>query len=186
MANRKRDRGKSDSLDKAWQKAESYAAPVSEAEIRRLSESKDGRDRLLSLVLMRKQIERGQPASAYLPLARSMVSDSENHCRWQAAIVVGMSIESAPDEVWQVVRQQGDSKNEDMRSAMATILLEHLLEFDFDKYFSLVRAEVANGRSRLLDTLDRCSFFNNNARENKVRNYLRNATRGRPRQRYTP
>jgi len=171
-----------DALEKAWRKAESYPFGISQEEICQLVESKDSRDRLLSLVLMRRQIERGDPAAVYLPLARQMVSDPENNCRWQAAIVVGMSVESASDEVWEVVREHGNSKDEDMRSAMATLLLEHLLEFDFERYFSLLRGEVSADRLQLLDTLSRCAFFGDKMRERKVRNYIRNTSRGRPRE----
>ncbi len=171
--------GKSGALEKAWRRAESYPAHVGEEEILRLSESKDARDRLFSLVLIRRQIERDGDARAYLPLARRMVSDAENNCRWQATIVVGMSIESAPDEVWEVIREHGNSDDEDMRSAMATVLLEHLLEFDFDRYFALIRDEVSAGRLRLLDTLSMCSF-KDDAMTKRVGNYIRNATRGRP------
>jgi hypothetical protein len=111
-----------------------------------------------------------------------MVSDPENNCRWQAAIVVGTNIESAPDEMWKVVRECGDSEDEDMRSAMATVLLEHLFELDFDRYFALVRGEVSSGRLRLLDTLDMCAFFDDEVGKRKVDNYIRNARRGRPRE----
>jgi len=181
VANRRPNQGKPDALEKAWNKAKSHAVPISDTEIRRLSESKDSPERLLSLLLMRKQIERGEPAATYLPFAKAMVSDSENNCRWQAAIVVGMNIEPAPDEAWQIVCEHGNSEDEDMRSAMATILLEHLLEHDFYKYFALIRAEVSAGRLRLLDTLAICAFPKDDARTKKLRNFLRNATRGRPR-----
>ncbi len=173
--------GTSGALEKVWRRAESYPAQIGEEEILRLSESKDARDRLLSLVLIQRQIERGADGRVYLPLARRMVSDAENNCRWQAAIVVGMSIESVPDEVWKVVREHGDSEDEDMRSAIATILLEHLLEFDFDRYFAFVRDEVSAGRLRQLDTLSMCAFSDDKINK-EVGNYIRNATRGRPRE----
>ncbi len=170
------------SFERAWQRAQSYPANVSPEEIRRLCESKDGRERLLGLFLMRRRITAGDPASAYLPLAKRMIGDPDGNCRWQAAIVVGESIATDPDDVWQVVLEHGDSKDEDLRRAMACVLLEHLLEFDFDKYFSLLQREVAKGRLGLLETLSMCSFFGEVAEDQKkkVAKYMRKATRGLP------
>ncbi len=79
--------------------------------------------RLLSLFLARRRIRERDPATVYLPLAESMLHDSNNDCRWQAAIVIGESIRADPDAVWQIVREYGDSKDHDMRSAMACVLL---------------------------------------------------------------
>jgi hypothetical protein len=172
------------SLHEARQKAESYRANVSPQEIRQLSQSKDPRERLLSLVLMRRQIDKGDPPSVYLPLAQEMVREPDGNCRWQAAIVVGESLETDADAVWQVVREHGDAEDADLRMAIATILLEHLFESDFDRYFSLLQDEVAKGRLRFLDTLRSCWLFGPAAQDHKKRidNYLRKAVRGRPNQ----
>ncbi|HLJ97530.1 MAG TPA: hypothetical protein VKU02_30500 [Gemmataceae bacterium] len=58
--------------------------------------------------------------------------------RWQAIIAVGEFIESEPEEVWQFIRRWGGHPQEDLRSAVATVLLEHLLEQHFAGYFSRV------------------------------------------------
>ena len=169
-----------------WQKAQSYPPNVSPEEIRRLNQSKDGHERLLGLFLMRRRITEGDPASAYLPLARQMIGGSDGNCRWQAAIVVGESIAADPDAVWRVVWEHGDSKDEDMRRAIACVLLEHLLESDFDKYFSLLRREVAKGRLGFLETLSMCLFPGEAAedRNKKIAKYMRKATRGLPRKKH--
>jgi hypothetical protein len=171
---------KRDLLKAAFEKAKSYPPGIGMGEIIYLSNSKDGRDRLLSLVLMRKQIESGDDAWEYFPLAGTMIEDGNNQCRWQSLIVIGESIETHPDAVWEIVNKYGDSQDEDMRTAIANVLLEHLLQFDFDRYFTLVRNEVARGKLRLLRTLDMCSFFGEDSNEKKVKNYVRNTTRGLP------
>ena len=171
------------SFHNVWQKAESYPAKVTPHEIHRLSLSKDGHERLLGLFLMRRRIAAGDPATTYLPRARQMIRDSDGNCRWQATIVVGASIETDPDAVWQVILEHGDSEDDDLRRAVACILLEHLFESDFDRYFSLLRDEVSQGRRRFLDTLENCWLFGAEAkdREKKLAKYIRKATRGRSR-----
>jgi hypothetical protein len=168
------------SFHRIWLKAESYPAKVTPDEIRRLSLSKDGHERVLSLFLMRRRIAAGDAATTYLPRARQMIRDSDGNCRWQATIVVGESIKIDPDAVWQVVLEHGDSEDDDLRRAIACVLLEHLFESDFERYFSLLRDEVSRGRRRFLDTLENCWLFGAGAgdREKKIAKYIRKATRG--------
>ena len=175
------------SFERIWREAESYPASTSPEVILQLGLSKDGRERLLSLLLMRRRIAEGDPASAYFPLAERMIRDPDGNCRWQAAIVVAESIATDPDAVWQVVLEHGDSKDEDMRRAVACVLLEHLLESDFDRYFSLLREEVTKGRLGFLETLGMCSFFGEVAedRKKKIAKYIRKATRGLPHKKHS-
>jgi hypothetical protein len=58
--------------------------------------------------------------------------------RWQAIIVVGNYIESEPEAVWQFIRRWGGYPQEDLRLAVACVLLEHLLEYHFADYFPRV------------------------------------------------
>jgi hypothetical protein len=51
--------------------------------------------------------------------------------RWQAIIAVGEHIESDPEVVWSFIRRWGSHRQEDLRDAVATCLLEHLLEHHF-------------------------------------------------------
>jgi hypothetical protein len=78
--------------------------------------------------------------------------------RWQAIIRVGDHIEQHPEEVWRFTRKWGAHANADLRTAVATCLLEHLLEHHFCRIFPLV-SEAFRQSARFADTLSRCSAF---------------------------
>jgi hypothetical protein len=121
--------------------------------------SVDPAQRLQGLRLMRQQIEAGIPSSFFFSLARSLINDSSNDCRWQAIIVVGEFIEENPEGVWDVICEYGVSDDEDMRAAVATVLLEHLLQYHFWVYFPRLKEKIKGGSSLLADTLSRCWAF---------------------------
>jgi len=77
---------------------------------------------------------------------------------WQAAVRLGDFVEVAPNEVWSLVTKWGDSDNGEVRMALATCVLEHLLEYHFDRYFPLVE-ELALTNSRFADTFSSCWQF---------------------------
>jgi hypothetical protein len=108
---------------------------------------------------MRGRIEAGDPPEDFLSLARRLVRDADNDCRWQALIVVGESVESDPEAVWQVVCEHGASEDEDMRAGVATVLLEHLLGQHFDLYFPRLKERIEAGSPLLADTLGCCWAF---------------------------
>ena|SRR5689334_15158601 len=58
--------------------------------------------------------------------------------RWRSIIAVAEHIEQHPEEVWRFTRKWGASADADLRAAVATCLLEHLLERHFDRIFPLV------------------------------------------------
>lgn len=62
--------------------------------------------------------------------------------RWQAIIAVGEFISTEPEAVWAFVRRWGRHPQEDLRDAIATVLLEHLLEYHFAAFFPRVEALV--------------------------------------------
>ena len=95
--------------------------------LRDLAGSRRAEDRLRSLRAMRDQIAGGKPPGDYLDLARPLIADPDNDCRWQALIVVGESVRTDPEAVWEVICEHGVSEDEDMRAGVATVLLEHLL-----------------------------------------------------------
>ena len=68
--------------------------------------------------------------------------DGRTDARWQAVIAVGQFIETNPQEVWEFIRRWGVHGCDDIRSAIATCLLEHLLAFDFDTFFPRVKTAV--------------------------------------------
>jgi hypothetical protein len=82
----------------------------------------------------------------------------ETDPRWQAIIRIGEFIESDPEPVWQFILRWGTHPQEDLREAIATCLLEHLLEYHFEAYFPRVEqaslADPAFG-----DTFQRCWQF---------------------------
>jgi len=78
--------------------------------------------------------------------------------RWQAIIKVGEFVETHPDRVWEFSLRWGASRCADLRSAIATLLLEHLLEHHFEMIFP--RVLKASRRNRLFaDTFCLCSKF---------------------------
>ncbi len=121
-----------------------------------LASSSDPDQRLLALAHIRKQIGQGEPPEPYFATARRLVDDSDNDCRWQALIVVGEAIGTSPEMVWEVVTGYGSSSDEDMRTGVATVLLEHLLEEHFESYFPKVRDRVLSHDRLFQDTLSRC------------------------------
>jgi hypothetical protein len=84
--------------------------------------------------------------------------DEGSDPRWQAIIRVGEFIESDPEPVWQFILRWGVHPQEDLRKAIATCLLEHLLEHHFERYFPEVeRAALAD--PMFGDTFQRCWQF---------------------------
>jgi len=84
--------------------------------------------------------------------------DDQQDARWQAIIKVGEFLETHPDQVWEFCLRWGVSECADVRSAIATILLEHLLEYHFEMIFP--RVLKASRRNKLFaDTFCRCSKF---------------------------
>ena len=103
------------------------------------------------------QASRRTPES--LARARELVAHPDNDVRWQALIAVGEWIALSPEAVWEVVDEHGAAEDPDMRTAVATVLLEHLLEHDFETYFARVRERIEAGQALLADTLGRCWGF---------------------------
>jgi hypothetical protein len=78
--------------------------------------------------------------------------------RWQAIIRIGEFVQADPEPIWDFILRWGTHPQEDLRAAVATCLLEHLLEYHFATYFALVEKEaVAN--PLFADTVQRCWPF---------------------------
>jgi hypothetical protein len=84
--------------------------------------------------------------------------DAATDPRWQAIIAVGEFIESDPEAVWEFVARWGRSDDSDLRAAIATCLLEHLLEHHFGLLFDRVN-DLAIRDARFADTFARCWKF---------------------------
>jgi hypothetical protein len=78
--------------------------------------------------------------------------------RWQAIIAVGEFIEADPQAVWEFIARWGAHPLEDLRDAVATCLLEHLLEHHFATYFPRVE-QLALSDALFGDTFERCWQF---------------------------
>ena len=81
--------------------------------------------------------------------------DGQSDPRWQAIMGVEEHIQEKPDEVWRFARRWGTHANADLRTAVATLLLEHLLAFHFSRIFPLVSVACLES-TRFADTLSRC------------------------------
>jgi hypothetical protein len=99
--------------------------------------------------------------------------------RWQAIIDVAEHIHQHPDEVWRFTRKWGAHANADLRMAVATCLLEHLLEHHFDRLFPLV-SEACRQSRRFADTFGMCWELGQSCRRrNRIRfRALRGEVRG--------
>jgi hypothetical protein len=100
--------------------------------------------------------------------------------RWQAIIRLGEFIETEPEALWPFVNRWGKHANADLRGAVATCLLEHLLECHFELLFPRVR-RTALQSARFADTvagcwrLGRAKEPKNAARFKRLENQLRRA-----------
>ncbi|MGH9786664.1 MAG: hypothetical protein ACRD88_21050, partial [Terriglobia bacterium] len=98
--------------------------------------------------------------------------------RWQAIIEIGEFIEEEPDAVWSFITRWGCNGDEDLRAAVATCLLEHLLEYYFERFFPKVE-EAAQANLLFAHTFLMCSKFGqseepgNSRRFNRLRRQCR-------------
>ena len=95
-------------------------------------------------------------AEAVLP--GHVAPESESDPRWQAVMAVAKFIESDPEAVWSFVLRWGCSEDEDLRMAIATCVLEHLLEHHFDVFISRVE-ETARANRLFAGTVSSCWKF---------------------------
>lgn len=75
--------------------------------------------------------------------------------RWQAIVKIGEYIEPEPEAVWEFIRRWGRHPQKDLRDAVATCLLEHLLEYHFAAYIHRVE-ELAMAEPRFGETFLTC------------------------------
>lgn len=72
--------------------------------------------------------------------------EGETDPRWQAIIQLGDFIETDAEAVWEFIGRWGCHEDEDLRAAIATCLLEHLLDQRFEEYFPKVEVAVRSHR----------------------------------------
>jgi len=78
--------------------------------------------------------------------------------RWQAIIEVAEYLGSCPEEVWGFAARWGCSDDADLRSAIATCVLEHLLEHDFATFFPQA-STLARSNANFAQTISLCWRF---------------------------
>lgn len=86
----------------------------------------------------------------------------ETDPRWRAIIDISEHIESTPEPVWQLVIRWSGQADDDLRAALATCLLEHILEHHFEVYFPQLEKLVAEDNG-LAETFAICSKFRRSA-----------------------
>jgi hypothetical protein len=84
--------------------------------------------------------------------------EGESDPRWQAIIDVSEFIPTHPDEVWEFAARWGCTESADLRDAIATCVLEHLLEHHFERVFPKIEA-LAKVDVRFAETVRMCWKF---------------------------
>lgn len=112
---------------------------------------------------LEKAIARADELLPGVPAPEGEVDD-----RWQAIIAVGEFIRTEPEPVWEFIERWGVNDCEDLRAAIATVLLEHLLEHHFDTFFLRVE-ELAMRDATFADTLSMCSAFGESKKPRNVK-----------------
>jgi hypothetical protein len=97
-------------------------------------------------------------AAAEALLPGHAAPEGEVDPRWQAVIAVGEFVEDDPEAVWLFVVRWGSSLDKDLRAAIATCVLEHLLEHHFDDFISRVE-ETAHADRLFGDMAASCWKF---------------------------
>lgn len=119
----------------------------------------DSEQRLKSLFHLRRRIEEERGSIDYFDLVKALIEDTDNDCRWQVVIILSTYMMSRRDQVWDIVIKYGSSEDEDMRSAISTVLLEVMLSNntrDFEEKLGLIKQEIDLGNNYLKDTLSLC------------------------------
>ncbi len=92
-------------------------------------------------------------AEAILPGVKA--PNGESDPRWQALIQIGYWIEDNPEEVWNFVVRWVSADDEDLRTGIGFVLVEHLLDYHFDLIFPRVE-ELALTDRQFAHTFSTC------------------------------
>jgi hypothetical protein len=91
-------------------------------------------------------------------LPGEVAPEGEKDSRWQAIMSIEDFVETEPEAILPFVLKWGCHEQEDLRTAVAVLLVEHLLEFHFDLIFP--RIEKASLKNTLFaDTFQRAGKF---------------------------
>ncbi len=138
--------------------AHDWAVSQKQVPLKTLEEMCKSPDTLTRIKALRFMWYRSSPrfSESYFALAEALIPDRRNTCRWQALIVIGGFIERDPENVWRIICEYGSSNDGDMRTAVAVLLLEELLDWNFRKYFPRAKTRVIGGDRLFAETLSRC------------------------------
>lgn len=142
-------------LHRVSKRADAYSGPWDFATISKLCRSKSADDRVLGILVIPNTADERE----WFDLARSLIADEDNTCRWQAVIECSNWLKDTPEWVWEVICEFGDSDDDDMRAAIWTCMLEHLLEDYFDEYFPRVKAHVGKASPNFADCVRMSGSF---------------------------
>ncbi|WP_309709775.1 hypothetical protein [Armatimonas sp.] len=92
--------------------------------------------------------------------------------RWQAIITLEPLIHSVPEVLWPFIARWGSHPDEDLRTAIATCLLEHLLEYHFTEYFPRVEA-LTRSNPLFAKTFQVCSKFGQTTQPQNKKRFLK-------------
>jgi hypothetical protein len=95
-------------------------------------------------------------AEAILPGLQA--AEGQKDPRWQAIIAVGNFVETDFEPVWSFVERWGKHPDDDLRSAIATCILEHLLEHHFDLIFQRME-RLARSNPCFAEMIGWCALF---------------------------
>jgi hypothetical protein len=82
-------------------------------------------------------------------------AEEESDPRWHAIMNIGDFIQEDPDAIWPFILRWGVNEDEDLRAAIGVLLLEHLLEYHFVRFFPLVE-ETAQKSPLFANTFLKC------------------------------
>ena len=94
--------------------------------------------------------------AAALERADAALASPDEDTRWQAAIALGQFCETHPTAIWPLVEKWGSSDDEDTRTAIATCVLEHVLECHFEPFFARTAKLIRQGNVLFADTFCGC------------------------------
>jgi hypothetical protein len=104
----------------------------------------------------------------------------ETDDRWQAIMRVEDHVELYPELIWKFVLKWGRHPQEDLRDAIAVLLVEHLLEHHFNLIYPRLCEEVGKSK-RFADMVGRCYWLGEGAWAANARKLDRLVGKARPR-----
>lgn len=92
-----------------------------------------------------------------LKMADRLIPDRNNSIRWRTFLLVGEYIRDFPSKVWPFIVKYGAVPNKDIRNGVASCLLEHILEYHYDKYLPEVEKLLFSNKNYIY--IFKGSFF---------------------------